>query len=128
MPQSVSNETPDRSKTDKSLDKERRNADEVLAERKVTIEAKADRVVEVAREHADAVLLEARDKADDLLQVARPIPEIRAAIDTERKRRIAPSRTNARWPTRPWRRNAHRMPGTCSRCCRSSASAPTARC
>jgi signal transduction histidine kinase len=85
MPQSVSNETPDRSKTDKSLDKERRNADEVLAERKVTIEAKADRVVEVAREHADAVLLEARDKADDLLQVARPIPEIRAAIDTERK-------------------------------------------
>jgi signal transduction histidine kinase len=85
MPQPASNETPDRSKTDESLDKERRNADEVLAERKVTIEAEADRVVEVAREHADAVLLEARDKADDLLQVDRPIPEIRALIDTERK-------------------------------------------
>jgi signal transduction histidine kinase len=85
MPQTASNETPDRSNTDKSLDNERRNADEVLAERKATIEAKADRVVEVAREHADAVLLEARDKADDKLQVARPIPEIRAVIDTERK-------------------------------------------
>ena len=85
MAQSISNETPDRSKTDKSLDKERRNADEVLAERKATIEAKADRVVEVARENADAILLEARDKADDMLQVARPIPEIRALLDTERQ-------------------------------------------
>ncbi len=85
MAQTLSNETPDRSATDKNLDKERRNADEVLAERKATIEATADRVVEVAREQADAVLLEARDKADDKLQVARPIPEVRAVIEIERK-------------------------------------------
>jgi signal transduction histidine kinase len=84
MPQNVSKGTPDRVKTDSSLHKERKNADALLAEQRAGVEAEADRVVELARVHADAVLLEARDKADEQLEKSDPDPQTLAVIETER--------------------------------------------
>jgi len=85
MPQVRTRGTPERAKTDKNLDIERRNADLALAEQTVAVQADADRVVSVAREHADAVLHAARDKADEKLDSARPEPLVRAVIEQERK-------------------------------------------
>lgn len=85
MPQLLTKGTPERAKTDKNLDIERRNADQALAEQKAAVEADADRVLALAREHADAVLHAARDNADDRLQAAKPAPAVRAVIEQERK-------------------------------------------
>jgi signal transduction histidine kinase len=85
MPQILIKGTPERAKTDKNLDIERRNADLALAEQKAAVEADANRVLKLAREHADAVLHAARDKADDKLEAVRPIPVVRAVIEQERK-------------------------------------------
>ena len=85
MSQILTKGTPERAKTDKNLNIERQNADQVLAEHKAAVEAEANRVLALAREHADAVLLAARDKADDKLEAATPVPVIRAVIEQERK-------------------------------------------
>jgi len=77
--------TPERAKTDKNLDIERRNADQALAEQKAAVEADANRVLTLAREHADAVLHAARDKADDKLEAVKPPHVVRAVIEQERK-------------------------------------------
>ena len=85
MPEILTMGTPERAKTDKNLDAERKNADQVLAEHKAAVEADANRVLQLAREHADAVLHAARDKADDKLESVKPVPVIRAVIEQERR-------------------------------------------
>jgi signal transduction histidine kinase len=84
MPSIVSKGTPERVKTDSNLQQERQNADALLAEQRVAVEAEADRVVELARVHADSVLLEARDKADEHLAREDPDTATREIIQTER--------------------------------------------
>jgi signal transduction histidine kinase len=85
MPRNVSSKgSPERVKTDSNLHKERQNADALLAEQRAGVEAEADRVVELARVHADAVLLEARDKADEHLAKGNPDTATRAILQTER--------------------------------------------
>jgi signal transduction histidine kinase len=85
MPQILTKGTPERATTDRNLDKERLNADQALAEQKAAVEADANRVLLLAREHADAVLHAARDKADDKLEAVVPAPVVRAVIEQERK-------------------------------------------
>jgi signal transduction histidine kinase len=86
MPKIVVKGTPERVTTDSNLHKERRNADTLLAEQRAGVEADADRVVELARVQAVAVLLEARDKADEQLEKTDPDPATLAVIETERLR------------------------------------------
>jgi signal transduction histidine kinase len=64
VPTEGSKESPDRTQTDDSLRSERDNIDRVVAEKQAWVEAVADRVVDRAREHADAVLVAARHEAD----------------------------------------------------------------
>jgi signal transduction histidine kinase len=86
MPRIVSKGSPERVKTDSDLHQERRNTDTLLAEHRAGVEADADRVVELARVQADAVLLEARDKADERLEKSNPNSATLAIIETERQR------------------------------------------
>jgi signal transduction histidine kinase len=86
MPEIVSKGTPERVTTDSSLHQERRNTDLLLAEQRAVVEEDADRVVELARVQADAVLLVARDKADEQLEMRNPDPATLAVIETERIR------------------------------------------
>lgn len=51
---SISKASPDRANTDKRLDEERRNSDQAIADQKAAVEADADRLVDRARDHADA--------------------------------------------------------------------------
>jgi signal transduction histidine kinase len=90
MPQFLSKGTPERAKTDKSLNKERQNADEAFAEQKAAVQAEADRVLTLAREQADTLLNAARGKADGKLEAIVPdrlVPAdlVRAVIEQERK-------------------------------------------
>jgi signal transduction histidine kinase len=85
MPQILTKGTPERATTDRNLDKERQNADQALADQKAAVEADANRVLKLAREHADAVLHAARDKADDKIEAAKPVPVVRAVIEQERR-------------------------------------------
>ncbi len=64
--------SPERARTDESLQTERANADEVLREVQAKAKVEADRVVDHAREVADAVLSSARALADAYL--ATPVP------------------------------------------------------
>lgn len=59
--------SPARQQTDDSLKHERENTDRMLVERQAAVEGDADRVVDKAREHADARLHAARDEADQRL-------------------------------------------------------------
>jgi signal transduction histidine kinase len=86
MPRIVSKGTPERVKTDTNLHQERQNADTLLAEQRAEVAADADRVVEAARVLADAVLLDARGKADEQLEKANPDAAALAVIETERSR------------------------------------------
>jgi signal transduction histidine kinase len=56
--------SPEREQTDESLRIERENTDRALALSKHAVEQDADDVVQRARNHADAILGEAREKAD----------------------------------------------------------------
>jgi signal transduction histidine kinase len=80
-----SKRTPDRAETDRSLLTERQNTDLVLEDRKAELEQDADRIVDRARENADAVLLEARDKADEQFNRGQPLAATRVAVNEERK-------------------------------------------
>lgn len=59
--------TPERERTDSSLRAKRMKADRALADHQWTTENEADQVVRLAREHADAVLVDARAEADGQL-------------------------------------------------------------
>src|SRR5688572_8782273 len=75
----------DRAQTDESLRTERDNIDRVVAEKQASVEDDADRVVDRARRHADAVLVAARDKADSRLAGPWPVAASDTALSEERK-------------------------------------------
>jgi signal transduction histidine kinase len=64
MPRKSRARSPERSKTDNSLRKERKNTDQALKGDRSVIARDADEVLEHARDVADAVLNEARRRAD----------------------------------------------------------------
>ncbi len=80
---------PERDKTDESLRTERKNSDQVLAERRLDMEGNADQLVERARGQADAVLDAAREKADEELAEAHRVPPELEALERERAREDA---------------------------------------
>lgn len=84
-PTAKSKRTPDRAETDRSLLKERQNSDRMLEDKQAELENDADRIVDRAREKADAVLLTARDKADGEFEGDQPLVAARMAINEERK-------------------------------------------
>lgn len=76
-------ESQERAKTDDSLRSERLNTDDVLTGDRATAERDADEVVDRARDVADAVLSDARLKADD---ESRRLGQDPVAGDGERKK------------------------------------------
>ena len=80
-----SRESPDRTQTDDSLRSERDKIDRVVAEKQASVEAVADRVVDRAREHADAVLIAARHEADARLDRPGATGHSGAVLNDERK-------------------------------------------
>jgi signal transduction histidine kinase len=77
--------SPDRDQTDDSLREERSKSDLAVAEGQDTVAEKANDVLRRARKEADAVLLSARDQADERLQNSDALPAAGAAVALERK-------------------------------------------
>ncbi len=77
--------SPERDETDESLRSEREKTDHALLLKQVALERDADAVVDRAREIADGVLSEARDKADQKLGPEESLTEVRETIDEARE-------------------------------------------
>ncbi len=60
-----SNAAPERTQTDQGLRTERSRTDQAMAQRQVAINEEADLVIHRARKNADAIMVAARDMADD---------------------------------------------------------------
>ncbi len=84
MPNTNSQESPERERTDASLRGEREKADQEMAASRLAVEIDADAVVEHARENADAVLVAAREKADKKVD-ATAVGEIQTDIVVDRE-------------------------------------------
>lgn len=75
---------PEREQTDEGLRTERWNSDQMIAERVGASATAADAVVERARERRDDLLTEARDKADENLDVRSPTVHERDVLERTR--------------------------------------------
>lgn len=84
MPNTNSQESPERELTDASLREEREKADQEMSASRLAIDMNADAVVEHARENADAVLVVAREKADKHADAA-ATGETQTAIAVDRE-------------------------------------------
>jgi signal transduction histidine kinase len=80
-----SNAAPERTQTDQGLRKERSRTDQALAERQAAINEEADLVIDRARKNADAIVVAARDMADDALDPATTPAGQRAATTEQRQ-------------------------------------------
>lgn len=76
--------SPDRKQTDESLHDERSKSDVAIAQGQDAVQDVADEVLQRAREEADAVILNARQHADERLKQSDPPPAAAAAIARER--------------------------------------------
>jgi signal transduction histidine kinase len=79
------NAAPERTQTDQGLRTERSRTDRALAERQVAINDEADLVIHRARKNADAIVVAARDMADDALDPATAPAGQRAATTEQRQ-------------------------------------------
>ena len=77
--------TAEREQTDDSLRDERDKSDRAIADGRDLVAEVADEVVRRARIEADAVLLEARDKADRLRDRDHALPATALAVEKERR-------------------------------------------
>ncbi len=79
------NAAPERAQTDQGLRTERSRTDQALADRQVAINEDADLVIHRARKNADAIVVAARDLADDALDPATAQAGQRAVTAAQRQ-------------------------------------------
>ena len=85
MPEDTPDPSPEREQTDVSLRDERAKSDLEISAGREAVEESADETLRHARTIADAVLLEARQKADQLLEDSNPPLSSTAAVAQERR-------------------------------------------